>query len=200
MSEAERPSAWRTRYVPYNGGGPLPEWLVAPSTRPRVCLTLGSAVPRAWGVSTIAGVVEAVRDLDVEVVLALGDVDTSELGELPPNVRAAGWVPLSALAPGCAAIVHHGGAGTTMNALVAGVPQLVLPHAADQYANAAAVARRGVGLPHRVEEMDAATAGRSLRDLLTEPSFDRAAADVRDEIAAAPPPAEVIPRLAALVG
>jgi calicheamicinone 4-hydroxyamino-4,6-dideoxy-alpha-D-glucosyltransferase len=44
-------------------------------------------VPHAWGVGAIAGVVEAVLALDVEVVLALGDVDTSALGQLPSNVR-----------------------------------------------------------------------------------------------------------------
>ena len=44
-------------------------------------------------------------------MLALGDVDTSALGTLPPQVRVAGWIPLNALLPSCAAIIHHGGAG-----------------------------------------------------------------------------------------
>ena len=83
------------------------------------------------------------RHLDAEFVLALGDADPSSLGELPDNVRAAGWVPLSALLPTCAALVHHGGAGSTLTAIDAGVTQLVLPHGADQYMNADAW--RGAG-------------------------------------------------------
>jgi hypothetical protein len=50
---------------------------------------------------------------------------------------------------------------------------------------------------HQVE-VDAATAGRSLHRLLTEPAFARAAAEVRNEIAAMAPPPEIIPRLASL--
>ncbi len=87
--------------------------------------------PRAWRIGGIAGVVEAVRDLDVKVVLALGDVDTPALGALPANVRVSRRILLSTLVPTDAMIVHHGGAGTTMNGLMAGEPQLVLPYGAD---------------------------------------------------------------------
>ena len=150
--------------------------------RQRCCVTLGTSVPYAAGLSGLTGVIEAVRDLDAEVVLALGEADRSALGPLPGNVRLSGWVPLSALVPTCRVVVHHGGAGTTMNALVAGVPQLVLPHGADQHVNAAAVQQRGVGLSHLPEEADPATVGRSLQ-LLAEPAFSQAADEVRREIA-----------------
>ena len=125
-------------------------------------------------------------DLDVEVVLALGDVDVSGLGTLPGNVRVAGWMPLSALLPRCAAIVHHGGAGTTTNALVVGLPQLVPPQGADQHWNATAVEQRGVGLTYRPEEAGATRVRGSLERLLGELGFARAAAEVRAEIAAQP--------------
>ena len=35
--------------------------------------------------------------------------------------------------PQCAAVVHHGGAGTTHTAMRAGVPSIVIPHVADQF-------------------------------------------------------------------
>jgi UDP:flavonoid glycosyltransferase YjiC (YdhE family) len=114
---------------------------------------------------------------------------------LPANVRLSGWVPLSALVPTCRVVVHHGGAGTTMNALVAGVPQLVLPHGADQHVNAAAVQQRGVGLSHLPEEADPATVSRSLQRLLAVPAFSQTADEVRREIAELPPPSEMVPRL-----
>lgn len=44
-----------------------------------------------------------------------------------------------------AALVHHGGIGTTAQALAAGIPQLVMPLAHDQFDNAARVKRLGVG-------------------------------------------------------
>ena len=64
---------------------------------------------------------------------------------LPPTVRHMGYVPLGKLLPHCRAIVHHGGIGTTSQALRAGIPQLVRPMAFDQFDNAARVQRLGVG-------------------------------------------------------
>ncbi|HET8989262.1 MAG TPA: nucleotide disphospho-sugar-binding domain-containing protein [Humibacillus sp.] len=49
-----------------------------------------------------------------------------------PDVIGIGSAPHEVLFPRCAAIVHHGGAGTTAAAVRAGVPQVVVPHAADQ--------------------------------------------------------------------
>ena len=46
-----------------------------------------------------------------------------------------------------AAVVHHGGAGSTGAGLRAGVPSLITPIAADQYAWAEQVVKSGVGLP-----------------------------------------------------
>jgi UDP:flavonoid glycosyltransferase YjiC (YdhE family) len=195
MQGHDRPPAWSIRYVPYNGGGALPDWLLQPPSRTRICVTLGTSVPYAAGVGGLTGVIEAVSDLDAEVVLALGEADRSTLGPLPGNVRLTGWVPLSALVPTCRVLIHHGGAGTTLNALVAGVPQLVLPHGADQHVNAAAVQQRGVGVSHLPGDADPATVGASLQRLLADPAFSRAADDVRKEIAALPPPAEMVFRL-----
>ncbi|MCU1535923.1 MAG: hypothetical protein JWP82_274 [Humibacillus sp.] len=49
-----------------------------------------------------------------------------------PDVIGTGPTPHDLLFPRCAVIVHHGGAGTTAAAVRAGVPQVVVPHAADQ--------------------------------------------------------------------
>jgi len=55
---------------------------------------------------------------------------------LPAHWRTVGDVPHQALFPRMAAVVHHGGSGTTANALRAGVPQLVVPLILDQYHHA----------------------------------------------------------------
>lgn len=191
-------SAWSMRYVPYNGGGALPEWLLN-SSRRRICVTLGTVVPKAQGVNVLAGVLEAVGDIDAEVILALGNSDPALLENLPSNVRTTGWIPLSELVPTCKAIVHHGGSGTTMNALVAGVPQLVLPHMADQHMNAAAVKRRGAGLTYLPKDADPQTVYNSLQQLLESPNFSLAADEVRQENGSMPSPIEIIPRIEQLI-
>lgn len=52
--------------------------------------------------------------------------------DLPDTVLAIGEVPHAWLFPQMAAVVHHGGAGTSASAFRAGVPQVVVPHIADQ--------------------------------------------------------------------
>jgi UDP:flavonoid glycosyltransferase YjiC (YdhE family) len=65
----------------------------------------------------------------------------------PPNVLVVDNVPHSWLFPRMAAVVHHGGAGTTGAGLRAGVPSVITPYApTDQPAWAERVAALGVGL------------------------------------------------------
>src|SRR5690606_36907311 len=143
------------RYVAYNAGGQLPDWLLAKRERPRVGITLGTVVSRMAGVGALAQIVDAAREMDAEFVFALGDADASELGELPENVRLVGWIPLKSLLEHCDASVHHGGSGSTFTSLTLGVPQLVLPHGADQFDNAAMVRSAGIGLWIEESKVDA---------------------------------------------
>lgn len=64
---------------------------------------------------------------------------------LPRHVLWQEYVPLRALLPQVALLVHHGGIGTTAEALHAGTPQLVVPLAHDQFDNGARVEALGVG-------------------------------------------------------
>ncbi|QUQ67680.1 nucleotide disphospho-sugar-binding domain-containing protein [Kutzneria sp. CA-103260] len=182
------------RYVPYNESRVVPGWVTLPSSRPRVCVTLGSVLPALGGVGALRGILANLSTMDIEVLLAAGDIDVAELGELPANVRPLGWMPLNALMPTCDAIVHHGGSATVMTPLAYGVPQVALPKFADQPLNAQLMADRGVGLtvtePEQVAE--------ALSQVLGQDKFRDTAADVRDEIAWQPSPAEVVGRLAKL--
>ena len=65
--------------------------------------------------------------------------------DLPETIRHLEYVPFSRVLPRAAALVHHGGIGTTAQALAAGIPQLVMPLAHDQPDNAARLERLGVG-------------------------------------------------------
>ncbi len=63
----------------------------------------------------------------------------------PGRIEAFDYVPFSAVFPLAAAIVHHGGIGTTAQGMAAGTPQLVVPRAHDQPDNALRIRRLGVG-------------------------------------------------------
>ena len=63
---------------------------------------------------------------------------------LPAWAHHVAYAPFAALLPRLAALVHHGGIGTSAQALTAGIPQLVVPFAHDQFDNAARLARLGV--------------------------------------------------------
>jgi sterol 3beta-glucosyltransferase len=72
--------------------------------------------------------------------------------ELPETVFMIGSIPFSWLFPQMAAVVHHGGAGTTSMGLWAGVPAIVTPFMGDQPFWGQRVHALGVGpkpIPHR---------------------------------------------------
>jgi UDP:flavonoid glycosyltransferase YjiC (YdhE family) len=68
------------------------------------------------------------------------------------------------LLPHCSAIVHHGGVGTTSQAMAAGIPQVIRPLAFDQFDNAARVESLRCGRWLRREKDLAETLAAALRD------------------------------------
>ncbi|MGW4038906.1 nucleotide disphospho-sugar-binding domain-containing protein [Streptomyces sp. NPDC004778] len=186
---------WPMRYVPYNGGSVVPEWALNRSERPRICLTLGTVIPLLSDGSGLLLLIEALSELDVEIVLADHSTDFEALGDMPDNVRLAGYLPLSAFLGTCSLIVHHGGSGTTAAALHNGTPQLVLPDGADQPLVAQRVVDCKAGLSLPLAEADPVTVREMAGRLLTDPAYAEAAAAVGAEMAAQPSPAAVIDRL-----
>jgi rhamnosyltransferase subunit B len=65
---------------------------------------------------------------------------------LPPDVLWQSYLPLRKLLPHAAALIHHGGIGTTAEALRAGIAQLIVALAYDQFDNAWRVETLGAGL------------------------------------------------------
>lgn len=64
--------------------------------------------------------------------------------DLPSGVHHVAWAPFSQLLPRLSGLIHHGGIGTGAQALAAGLPQLIVPFAHDQFDNAARLGRLGV--------------------------------------------------------
>ncbi|MBK8335066.1 MAG: hypothetical protein IPL03_00135 [Sterolibacteriaceae bacterium] len=86
---------------------------------------------------------------------------------LPESVLWQSYVPLSSLLPRAAALVHHGGIGTTAEALRSGTPQLIAPFAWDQFDNGARVASLGVGMVIPAKRLRPRKLARSLQNLYT---------------------------------
>lgn len=82
---------------------------------------------------------------------------------------SVGETNLQALLPRVAAIVHHGGAGTTTEAMRAGVPQLVIPHEYDQPYHAQRVAALGIGVAHPASSPTAESVAAGLDGVLADP-------------------------------
>lgn len=91
--------------------------------------------------------IESARALGRRAILLRGWADLS-LIDNEPDCIAVGEVNHQALFKRVAAIVHHGGAGTTHAATRGGAPQVVIPQHYDQYYWAARVEQLGIGVAH----------------------------------------------------
>ncbi|MFG2373031.1 glycosyltransferase [Streptomyces sp. NPDC048504] len=91
--------------------------------------------------------VEAVRAQGRRVVLGRGWADLAPIDDRD-DCFGVGEVNHQALFGRVAAVVHHGGAGTTTAATLSGAPQVVVPQIVDQPYWAARVAELGIGVAH----------------------------------------------------
>lgn len=90
---------------------------------------------------------------------------------LPESVLWQPYVPLSALLPHAAALVHHGGIGTTAEALRSGTPQLIVPFAWDQFDNGARIASLGVGMAITARKLQSRKLAQGLQQLCNSDSI-----------------------------
>jgi vancomycin aglycone glucosyltransferase len=90
---------------------------------------------------------DAARALGRRAIVSRGWFDAS-LVENEPDCLPVGEVNLHALFPRVAAVVHHGGAGTTTAAALAGAPQVAIPSHYDQHYWAQRVQQLGIGTAH----------------------------------------------------
>jgi UDP:flavonoid glycosyltransferase YjiC (YdhE family) len=184
------------RYVPYNGPGQAPGWLLEPGRAPRICVTWGTSTTKLNAELTVVGdVLRALGDVDADVVATLSEEDRELLGPVPPNARVVPPVPLHALLPTCTALVGQGGLGTMMSAVTCGVTQLVVPQLPDQRFNAGLLAASGAGTVLERTELD-----RLAAEVAALPARQAAAERLRDENAALAAPVDVVPVLAKLAG
>jgi MGT family glycosyltransferase len=162
--------------------------------------TVAGSIPPFAGVFREA--LDAMADLDVGVLMTVGrKFDVQALGPLPANAHVLPWVPQDDVLAHAAAMMGHGGFGTTLGALAAGVPQVVVPlFSFDQIVNGDHVAAVGAGLTTGRGAGAVERAAAEIPRLIADPAYAESARRVGAALRELPPPAGVVPVLAALVG
>jgi hypothetical protein len=184
-----RSVAWRA------AGARLPGWLDKPATCPRVYLTLGTVSYGA--VEILRRTALEIAALDVELLVAVGpDGDPALLGDLPATVHVERFIDQAEVLRRVDLIVHHGGTGTVLAALEAGLPQLLLPQHADQPFNAKIISQAGAGRRQANADYTPGSITALVEPLLGDCSERTTARLIAGEMAGMPAPADVVPELA----
>ena len=110
---------------------------------PPVYVGFGS-VPMRNQEKTTQLVIKSLTDAGRRGILQIGRTEKNNF-QISDNLFQVGWIPHDWLFPKMAVLVHHGGASTTANGLLAGVPSVIIPFAWDQPFWGHQVAYLGVG-------------------------------------------------------
>ncbi len=115
---------------------------------------------------------EAARILGIRAVLLTGkDLKNRPAEPLPDKIAVFEYVSYSKIFPRAAAVVHHGGIGTTAQALRAGKPMLIVPFAFDQPDNALRLHRLGISRTISRHRYSPGRVARELKILLENPEY-----------------------------
>lgn len=167
-------------------------WSPPNSGLPLVLVSLSSTSQGHLG--SLQSIVDALTGLPVQGLVTTGPgIDP---GELHParHVEVVRSLPHRQVLPHCDLVITHGGHGTVMKSLVAGVPLVVIPHGRDQPDNAARVAARGAGLTVS-RAATSKTIANAVSTVISSPGYKRSAARlgalIREEMDASPLIAEL---------
>ncbi len=133
-----------------------------------IVFTFGSAMVQ--GAELFGASVDLCQQLNRRGVLLTRYADQIPSG-LPKTVRHFSYIPLSQLLVRSAALVHHGGIGTTAQGLAAGIPQLIVPLTHDQPDNASRIVELGAGGSVSPRAYCRGRAAGVLGDLLNDPGW-----------------------------
>jgi UDP:flavonoid glycosyltransferase YjiC (YdhE family) len=126
--------------------------------------------------------IKAAQALGQRALLLIGHERNRPHEDLPRGVAAFEYAPFSQVLPRAQAIVHQGGVGTTGQGLRSCRPVLVVPHAHDQFDNAARVERLGCGRLLARPRYNARNAAKELEALLGSQDYLTKAAEVGRQV------------------
>ena len=182
--------------IPGDPGAALPPWADGLGERPVVYVSLGTA-PLFNQPAKFAPLLAGLVDEQVEAVVTISELhDPAALGELPATVHVERWLPMAPLLPRCDAVLCHGGTGTTLAALTAGLPLVVVPQGADQFDNARACEQAGAARVLMPDQVTETAVREATHAVLAQGSPERTAAqELSNEIAAMPSATQVAEHL-----
>jgi zeaxanthin glucosyltransferase len=129
-------------------------------------------------------IAEACSDLDVQLVIALGQRGhAKEMGPMPGNPIVADYAPQVELLSRASLAILHGGLNGTLEALAAGVPIITVPITGDQFGVAARVVYSGTGKRQLLKELRPELLRSAIREVLLEPRYRERARHLQVEIA-----------------
>ena len=173
-------------------------WLDALRGAPIVYITLGTVYNR--NLDVFRALLDGLRDEALNIVVTVGKQnDPAVLGRQPSNIHVHQYIPQELLLPRCAAVVTHGGAGSTLGALAFGLPLLVVPQGADQFYNAERVVAAGGGSSTDADRLTADSVRDGVRMLLRDATFRAAAHRIKNEFDAMPDPRQAVDALERLL-
>jgi rhamnosyltransferase subunit B len=147
---------------------------------PPIVFTLGTASVHMAG-SFFRAAADASQRLGRRAMLIAGRREYVP-ATIPKDVGVFTYAPYSHVFPRALVNVHHGGIGTTAQALRAGRPQLVTALAYDQFDNGARVQRGGAGLRARHSKLTSAQLADLLARLINEPGFASRAGKIAEDV------------------
>lgn len=146
-----------------------------------VVVTLGSAMAQAGRVFETTA--RAARELGRRVVILTRHPEQLSYpkgGRVPEGIFVCQWAPLGPLFGKAGLVVHHGGIGTTAQAIAAGVPQLILPFAHDQPDNAHIIKKLNLGDFHNPHRIRFSGLKAQMQAILNSNSIDLACQEARE--------------------
>lgn len=186
--------------IPGDRQASLPSWGEQLGNRPTLYVSLGT-VPFFNQPSRFQQLLQELVKEDLELVVTVSELhEPAALGQFPPNVHVEQWLPLASLLPHCDAVLCHAGSGTTLAALTASLPLVLVPDGADQFINADSCQTAGVARTLTPDHITPTVVRDAVRAVLAADSGERAAARrIGHEIAAMPPATDVARQLEDLV-
>ncbi|MDQ0971413.1 MGT family glycosyltransferase [Neobacillus niacini] len=125
--------------------------------------------------------IKAFGDTSHTVVMSIGEkTSIYDLGDIPKNFIVENYVPQTEVLKDSKLFITHGGMNSTHEGLYYGVPLIVIPQSADQPIIARQVANIGAGITLQMRGLNANQLYESAEHVLNNPSFHKAALDVRE--------------------
>lgn len=148
---------------------------------PPIVFTLGSSA--FWVAKDFyRDSIKAAQALGQRALLLIGHDRNLPHEALPEGIAAFEYAPFGEVFPRALVVVHQGGVGTTGQGLRSGRPVLIVPHAHDQFDNAARVVRTGCGRMIGRPRYNARTATKELEALLENRDYFTKAAEVGKQV------------------